>query len=252
MAKRKTISKKLRFEVFKRDSFTCQYCGKSAPDVILEVDHINPVSKGGTNDLLNLITSCRDCNRGKSDRELSDDSMVIKQQKELEELQEKRNQLNMMLEWREELSNLDDDVVEVVCTEFEKLTGCRVLESGKKNIKKWLKKYKLKDLLEAMDRSVIQYPDENKAFNMIPRIAYYVVNPDKAIDTDLFYISGILNNRLYYYNKQVGLNYLKRVSSFIDKAGLTEIAKTVKNWTEFKNTMESLIEMEEEYEQNNS
>lgn len=252
MSKRKTISKKLRFEVFKRDSFTCQYCGKSAPNVILEVDHINPVSKGGTNDLLNLITSCRDCNRGKSNRELSDDSIVVKQQQEMEDLQERKNQLTMMQQWREELSNLDNEVVEVVCTEFENLTGCKVLESGKKNIRKWLKKYKLKDLLEAMDRSVIQYSDENKAFNMIPRIAYYVVNPEKAIDTDLYYISGILKNRLCYYNKQVGLNYLKRVSNFIDKADLTEIAKTVKNWTEFKNTMESLIEMEAQYEQNNS
>ena len=43
MAKRKGISKKTRFDVFKRDSFTCQYCGKSAPDVVLQVDHINPV-----------------------------------------------------------------------------------------------------------------------------------------------------------------------------------------------------------------
>ena len=65
MAKRQPISKKLRFEVFKRDSFTCQYCGLKAPDVILEVDHIKPVKEGGTNDLLNLITSCYICNRGK-------------------------------------------------------------------------------------------------------------------------------------------------------------------------------------------
>ena len=54
--KRKSISKKNRFEVFKRDSFTCQYCGASAPDVLLEVDHIKPVASGGTNDILNLIT----------------------------------------------------------------------------------------------------------------------------------------------------------------------------------------------------
>lgn len=38
--KRIAISKRVRFDVFKRDSFKCQYCGKSAPDVILEVDHI--------------------------------------------------------------------------------------------------------------------------------------------------------------------------------------------------------------------
>jgi len=42
---RKAISKKLRFEVYKRDKFTCQYCGRKAPDVILEIDHINPVAK---------------------------------------------------------------------------------------------------------------------------------------------------------------------------------------------------------------
>ena len=71
MAKRKGISKSTRFEVFKRDSFTCQYCGKSAPDVVLEVDHINPVSKGGDNDISNLITACFDCNRGKKDKKLT-------------------------------------------------------------------------------------------------------------------------------------------------------------------------------------
>ena len=59
---RKAIPKSVRFEVFKRDKFTCQYCGASAPDVILEIDHIRPVSKGGTNDILNLVTACRDCN----------------------------------------------------------------------------------------------------------------------------------------------------------------------------------------------
>ena len=65
MAERKALSKKLRFEVFKRDKFTCQYCGRMAPDVILEVDHINPVAEGGNNNFNNLVTACQDCNRGK-------------------------------------------------------------------------------------------------------------------------------------------------------------------------------------------
>jgi len=60
------ISKKTRFEVFKRDGFTCQYCGKLPPGVTLEVDHINPKSKNGKDDINNLITACFDCNRGKS------------------------------------------------------------------------------------------------------------------------------------------------------------------------------------------
>jgi len=56
---------KIRFEIFKRDKFTCQYCGRKAPNVILHIDHIQPKSKGGLNNKLNLITSCEECNLGK-------------------------------------------------------------------------------------------------------------------------------------------------------------------------------------------
>ncbi len=74
MSSRKAIPMKprLRFEVFKRDLFSCQYCGRKPPVVILEVDHIHPQSKGGTDDSTNLITSCADCNRGKGAGMLSD------------------------------------------------------------------------------------------------------------------------------------------------------------------------------------
>lgn len=61
------ISKKLRFEVFKRDGFACGYCGKTPPEVTLEIDHINPKSKGGKDDINGLLTACFDCNRGKRD-----------------------------------------------------------------------------------------------------------------------------------------------------------------------------------------
>ena len=61
---RQAISKKLRFEIFKRDSFSCQYCGSSAPEVLLHVDHLKPLAEGGENDILNLITSCESCNLG--------------------------------------------------------------------------------------------------------------------------------------------------------------------------------------------
>lgn len=64
--KRQSISKKTRFEIFKRDSFICQYCGEHPPKVILHIDHINPVKNGGDNSLDNLITSCQGCNQGKS------------------------------------------------------------------------------------------------------------------------------------------------------------------------------------------
>ena len=62
---RALVTPKIRFEVLKRDNFTCQYCGAHGEGVVLEVDHIIPISKGGTSDMGNLITACFDCNRGK-------------------------------------------------------------------------------------------------------------------------------------------------------------------------------------------
>jgi hypothetical protein len=61
-----SVSKSLRFSIFARDGFTCRYCGRQSDKVVLEVDHVIPVCKGGTDDESNLVTSCFDCNRGKS------------------------------------------------------------------------------------------------------------------------------------------------------------------------------------------
>lgn len=66
---RPAMSPELRFTVLSRDGFTCRYCGRPAPDVVLHVDHIKPVVRGGTNDADNLVTACRDCNLGKGARQ---------------------------------------------------------------------------------------------------------------------------------------------------------------------------------------
>lgn len=60
------VSKRLRYEILRRDSHTCRYCGASAPDVPLRVDHVTPVALGGTDEPSNLVTSCDPCNSGKS------------------------------------------------------------------------------------------------------------------------------------------------------------------------------------------
>lgn len=113
-----SLSKKLRFEVFKRDSFTCQYCGEMAPGVVLEVDHIHPKSKGGEDDILNLITSCFDCNRGKRDNKLSDNAVISKQIDQLKELQERREQLQFLIAWKEGFKDLFEDQFNLIKTEF--------------------------------------------------------------------------------------------------------------------------------------
>lgn len=66
--RRKGLSQRLRFEVLRRDSFTCRYCGRSAPEVALHIDHVVPVAAGGDNVPENLVTACQGCNLGKGAR----------------------------------------------------------------------------------------------------------------------------------------------------------------------------------------
>lgn len=69
------VSKRLRYEILRRDNHTCRYCGATAPDVPLRVDHVTPVALGGTDEPTNLATSCEPCNSGKSSATV--DSAVV-------------------------------------------------------------------------------------------------------------------------------------------------------------------------------
>ena len=91
MLARKAISKKKRFDVFKRDEFSCQYCGAHPPSAILHVDHINPVALGGGNELDNLITSCLPCNLGKAAKPLTEIPQSLKDK--AEEIKERELQI---------------------------------------------------------------------------------------------------------------------------------------------------------------
>ena len=58
------VTKRTRFEVLKRDNYTCRYCRSVEGE--LTIDHVTPVTLGGTDDPSNLVAACRDCNAGKS------------------------------------------------------------------------------------------------------------------------------------------------------------------------------------------
>lgn len=88
-----SLSKKTRFDVFKRDGFTCAYCGRKPPAVTLEVDHIIPRAEGGGDEIENLVTSCFDCNRGKRDGLLDDRAPVRDMAEQAELIKEREDQL---------------------------------------------------------------------------------------------------------------------------------------------------------------
>jgi len=67
--KREPVGLSKRYNVLNRDGFQCVLCGDSGKDAKLEIDHIIPVSNGGTSSVDNLRTLCFKCNRGKSNKE---------------------------------------------------------------------------------------------------------------------------------------------------------------------------------------
>lgn len=58
------VSKRTRFEVLRRDNYTCRYCRSTEGE--LTVDHVVPIALGGSDDPSNLVAACRDCNAGKA------------------------------------------------------------------------------------------------------------------------------------------------------------------------------------------
>ena len=66
----KTSVLKDRFEFLKKFNFTCQYCGRKAPEVQFHIDHIFPQSKGGSDKEENLTLACDECNIGKGNKVL--------------------------------------------------------------------------------------------------------------------------------------------------------------------------------------
>jgi hypothetical protein len=60
----------LSSEVFRRDDYTCTYCG--ARGGRLECDHVHPLSRGGSNEIGNLTTACFGCNRSKMTKTLQE------------------------------------------------------------------------------------------------------------------------------------------------------------------------------------
>ena len=157
-----SITKKIRFEVFKRDGFQCGYCGKTPPGVVLEVDHIEPTSKGGKDSLDNLLTACFDCNRGKRDIPL--DKIPPRLQENIEILKEKEAQLK---EYRKFIKKIEKriqaDIEEINTIYLEQYKRWEFSEDFKeKSLKRFLKLLPKHEIKDALKIAISKYP---KAIN---------------------------------------------------------------------------------------
>lgn len=161
-----SLSVKVRFEVFKRDRFTCSYCGNHPPDVLLECDHILPRAAGGTDDLTNLTTSCKDCNRGKSDRLLEEGFAPTVSVEHVDELRERLEQAQAYTEVVGGQQRLLDKQGVLVMDVWAKAFGAELIEDkdgaywhfergerfpDRASVKTFLRRIPVQEILAAID-----------------------------------------------------------------------------------------------------
>ena len=218
MAQRKAISKKMRFEVLKRDRFTCQYCGKQSPSVVLHLDHIKPVSKGGKNTLLNLVTSCVDCNLGKGARELSDESELEKQKAHLSDLAEKQDQIKMMIDWRESMIDSDELLVTSVVKVIDKhLVNWSMSASSIGDARSLVCKGKYAQLMDSINTAKVKYghiEDRGMAGEFIAKSLKLFSSNQNPVKQKVNYAKGIARNRFSYFDEKsfyIKTNFIESV-----------------------------------------
>jgi hypothetical protein len=251
--KRKSLTKKTRFEVFKRDSFKCQYCGTCAPEAILVVDHIDPLSKDGADEMINYITACQPCNAGKSDRTLSDSTTLQKQKAQLDDLNERREQLEMMMQWRSGMKEIGDlQLDEAVEAWRSGAVGWSLNDKGRKEMKAHIKKFGLNAVLDGIDVAVNQYvvidPELEKATSDSVTKAWFKLGGVLAManmpeaERQLHYVKGILRNRMSYVPYDAFKLLKKAFDAGVELDDIKMEAKNSTSWSRFSYWLDDAIE----------
>jgi len=168
-----SVSVRTRFEIFKRDRFTCQYCGKTPPNVLLEVDHIIPQAAGGSDEETNLTTSCWECNHGKADRLLEEGTAPTVSAEITQRMAERIEQATAYTELVAQLSALQERQVQLVLDAWAQAWGAHAEERAegtywvmpdehgywieRRTVRRLLRSLPLDYLLEAVDIAAARF-----------------------------------------------------------------------------------------------
>lgn len=176
-----SISKKVRFNVFKRDMFKCSYCGATPPSVVLEVDHVIPKSKGGSDNINNLTTSCFACNRGKTNESLNVAPLTIEEKRII--LAEKQEQLKIYYRLIKKIEKQEEDDLYEIGNHFFEYFGKEnyvFANNWLLTIKSFLKNFTVYEIKDAIDRSYLR-----------------ISRHGRKSEKDTFrYMCGILHNKI--------------------------------------------------------
>jgi hypothetical protein len=180
MAKRKAISKRTRFEVFKRDSFICQYCGSTPPKVVLHLDHIVPVSKGGDNLEGNLVTACDACNLGKSDVSLTSvPKSLAERQRHVQETEEQlEGYVQVMADQKQRAERHAWMVGDIFCEQFYEKSSIR--RDWFRSIMGFNNKLGVVKVMEAVESAIDRVPVKDyQCFKYFCGICWTMIKEDR-------------------------------------------------------------------------
>lgn len=172
-------SKKLRFDVFKRDGFVCVYCGAHPPQALLECDHVIPHAGGGPTEIENLVTACVDCNRGKRDGLLSSIPASVTDQAEL--AVEREAQVRAYYEILSQRKERQDTEMWSVADVFmDRFADDSIQRSHLNSIRMFLAKLTYFDVLEAMEIACDKKYDKSSAFRYFCGICWQKIKQNGA------------------------------------------------------------------------
>lgn len=218
-----TVSSSLRFKIFERDKFTCQYCGRRPPDVVLHCDHIHPKSKGGTNNELNLITSCKGCNLGKGKRVLGS-IKYPNLKEEIKNLKETKKQIEEYYKYLKAVTSYKEEspILDLVCEKWceyicPNIKGVSVNNELRKKFKSILKNNDAEDLISAIEilsenENVMEKTSGEKIkylFGILKNLSLKRTNPELAQKNEDDYRSYYRLLK-YWENKPRGSGYLPK------------------------------------------
>lgn len=247
--------KRIKYEVFEKDAFKCQSCGNGAPNVTLQLIRIQDTQqKDEWLDTAFLSTSCKLCEKKKSG---VDDNSLNNNYFSVDELEERLQQLRMLINWRKGMLNIRKQQLNNLITHWEdKIPDFETNNDQKKYLAAYISKYSSDEIRAAMDMAVdkfIKFSDDGTldrssiltAFRKIPEICQTKTEIVSAHESDgLQRIHNQLEegiNGFFDSNRALQwLNYARSWEVPIDD--LFKMASAVKSWTEFSVDIDKMVE----------
>lgn len=247
--------KRIKYEVFEKDSFKCQFCGTGAPVVTLQLIRIQDTQQNDEwLDTAFLSTSCKICEKKKSG---VDEKSLQNGYISIDELEERLQQLKMLINWRKGMLNIRKQQLTNLVSYWEnKVPGFVTNNDQKKFAATYISKFSSDEIRSAMDMAVdkfIKYSDDGTldkhsmliAFAKIPEICLTKTELVNAHESDgLQQIHDQLKqNIIGFFDSHRANQWLNYARSWeIQIEDLFKMAASVKSWTQFSVNIDKMVE----------